>query len=128
VGRVFRRDEELLGDDGQRSSRATFEPVASEAELDEVFAKSVHTTALLFLHDPYCPISSMAYEEVEQLEGRIELLDVAENSALGRSVEVRTGIRHESPQAIVLRRGVPTWHASHRGIRAEALREALRDG
>lgn len=42
-----------------------------------------------------------------------------------REIEERTGIRHESPQAIVMRGGEPVWHASHRGVTQEALTRAV---
>jgi bacillithiol system protein YtxJ len=62
------------------------------------------------------------------MPGDVHIIDVASHSALGRVVQSRTGIRHESPQAIVLRDGQPTWHASHGRIRLASLQEALRTG
>jgi bacillithiol system protein YtxJ len=35
------------------------------------------------------------------------------------------GVRHETPQAILLRDGVPVWSASHFRITAEALKKVL---
>ena len=45
---------------------------------------------------------------------------------VSREVEARTGVRHESPQAIVLRNGAAVWNASHFDITAEAVTEALK--
>jgi bacillithiol system protein YtxJ len=125
------RSRDPLDDDGEAGRtpprRARFHEVSSEAELDRVLA-AAGGTRLLFLHDPYCPISSRAYEEVERVPGEVHIIDVASQSALGRMVQARTGIRHESPQAIVLRDGQPTWHASHGRIRLASLQEALKVG
>lgn len=105
---------------------ARFTPVDSVAGLEAVFQRAQQSgPTLLFLHDPYCPISSYAFEEVEQVAAEVHIIDVARHSALGREVQQRTGIRHESPQAIVFAGGRPTWHASHGRIRAEAVRAAL---
>lgn len=40
-----------------------------------------------------------------RLEADIPLIDVRRAHALSRAVEERTGVRHESPQVIVPRRG-----------------------
>jgi bacillithiol system protein YtxJ len=120
---LFHRDP-LDEEEETGPRRAKFVPVASEAELDRLFQPTAGTV-LLFLHDPYCPISNRAYEAVEGVEATVHILDVAANSALGRSVQTRTGIRHESPQAIVVKDGEPAWHASHGRIRRTALQEAL---
>jgi bacillithiol system protein YtxJ len=42
-------------------------------------------------------------------------------------VALRTGVRHESPQAFVLLDGVQIWNASHADITTERL-AAARDG
>jgi bacillithiol system protein YtxJ len=34
-------------------------------------------------------------------------------------------VRHESPQALVLRGGEVVWHDSHYGIQVEALNQAV---
>jgi bacillithiol system protein YtxJ len=56
-----------------------------------------------------------------QPEIPIFLVDVLSQRPLSQVVAVRLGIQHESPQAIVLRRGTPCWHASHYDVTAEAL-------
>ncbi len=40
-------------------------------------------------------------------------------------IEEHLGIRHESPQAIVISRGNPIWHASHFQVTAKALEDAI---
>jgi bacillithiol system protein YtxJ len=46
---------------------------------------------------------------------------------LSRRVAEQTGIRHESPQAIILRNGQAVWSASHFDITAEAVEQAVRE-
>ena len=83
---------------------------------------------LLLLHDPGCPISTYAYWEVAQIGGEAALADVRAAPALAAAVERRTGLRHESPQAIVVRDGRPIWSASHFGVTSEAVSEAMEEG
>ena len=60
-----------------------------------------------------------------EVEGTVGLIDVSNYHELGREVAARTGIRHESPQVILLRAGVALWTASHRQITAEAVLRAM---
>jgi bacillithiol system protein YtxJ len=46
---------------------------------------------------------------------------------VSREVEARTGVRHESPQALILRGGEAVWSASHWRVTAEAVESALRE-
>ena len=44
---------------------------------------------------------------------------------LSDSAAERFGIRHETPQAILLKDGRPVWNASHFRITADALTRAI---
>jgi bacillithiol system protein YtxJ len=45
---------------------------------------------------------------------------------LSDTVAERLGVRHESPQALLIKDGRAVWHASHWSITSEALVSALR--
>jgi bacillithiol system protein YtxJ len=97
------------------------------ADLDGVLQDEV---AVVYKHSPVCGLSSRALREVRGFaEARpalpIYLVNVITRRDLSRQIEERTGIRHESPQAIVLRRGRPSWHGSHRAVTEEALSGAV---
>ncbi len=106
----------------------TLEPIADAAALDQLFAASLTTPQVLFLHDPGCPLSLWAAHAVKQLHelDRVAVLDVSRHQPLGRLVEQRTGVRHASPQLLLLRGGEAVWSASHGRIHAAAVRDALR--
>jgi bacillithiol system protein YtxJ len=61
----------------------------------------------------------------EEDAAKTALVDVTSGQALSHAIEERTGVRHESPQVIVLRHGKATWHASHFAITARAVADAL---
>jgi bacillithiol system protein YtxJ len=48
-------------------------------------------------------------------------VDVRAQRPLSQQIAARSGVQHESPQIIVLRRGVPIWNASHYNITTDAL-------
>jgi monothiol bacilliredoxin len=101
--------------------------VTARADLDALFERPV---ALLYKHSMTCPISRAAHQEVDTLLAEhadlpIYMIDVNRSRDLSNQIAERTGIRHESPQAIVLRDGKPTWHAAHYSITRDALEAAL---
>jgi len=109
-----------------RSENATqFVPVPDPGALDEWWALSEERPVALFLHDPGCPISARAYRQMARLGGTVPLIDVRRGHQLSRSVEARTGVRHESPQVIVLRHGQAGWSASHYGVTTQAVSTTL---
>ena len=94
--------------------------------------KSATNRVLIFKHSTQCSISSAAYDEFLEFAKHAEditcgVVLVIENRALSAEVAKRLGIRHESPQAIVVENGQVTWNASHWSISAAALTKALRD-
>ena len=56
----------------------------------------------------------------------VALVDVRRRHRLGQAIAARSGVRHESPQVLVLRGGVAVWAADHRDITTEAVAEAVR--
>lgn len=106
-------------------SRMRFIPVVEVAALEELFARSSAAPVILFLHDGGCPISARAYREMARLAGDIPLIDVRRGRVLSQEIEGRTGVRHESPQVIVLRHGRAVWSASHAGITATDVEDAV---
>lgn len=105
------------------AGRARFVPIESGEDLKAILEGA--GPSLVFLHDPWCPISGRAAEEMERTGRDVPTIDVAARRDLSAIVAEFTGVRHESPQAIVLRDGRVTWTASHRGVTAKAVLEAL---
>jgi bacillithiol system protein YtxJ len=96
--------------------------IATEADLAPLLAAPL---AVLYKHSPICPTSGIAYEEMLAFRRRsrvpVYLVDVIKHRPLSRALAERIGVAHASPQAIVLREGVPAWHGSHYDIQADAL-------
>ena len=102
-----------------------FQNLTEMAELDDWFERSREGDVVVFLHDYWCPISSRAYDEMSLVEGEIALIDVAESRELTRSVETRTGVKHESPQVLIVRDARARWAASHGSITHKSVGEAI---
>jgi bacillithiol system protein YtxJ len=88
-----------------------------------------HEIAVLFKHSPSCPVSWAAHREVESFRARhpsvpVHTISVLAERALSRRIAAWTGVRHESPQVIVLRHGQAVNAASHEQVTAEYLSRA----
>jgi bacillithiol system protein YtxJ len=92
-----------------------------------LFELSHERPVLLFKHSNACPISARAYKQMEQFSGDVAIVVVQKSREVSREVETRTGIRHESPQAFVLRNGEVVWSASHFDITSDAVESALKE-
>jgi bacillithiol system protein YtxJ len=101
--------------------------VTTRKEAEEVLRKPL---AVLFKHSPICPISSDAAEEVEDARFRradepFYLVDVIAHRSVSRFIAERTGVEHESPQALVVVNGVVVWHGSHHDVTARGIERSL---
>ena len=101
--------------------------LTDEAGFETLLASSAERPQLIFKHSLTCPLSATAYHQLlsylEAANGSTDhwLVRVQRNGAVSRLIEQRLGVRHESPQAILVRGGRAVWDASHFAITAEAL-------
>jgi bacillithiol system protein YtxJ len=100
--------------------------IVSEADFAALLAAPL---AVLYKHSPICSTSGFAYEEMLTFRRLsrvpVYLVDVIRHRPLSRALAERIGVTHASPQAIILREGVPAWHRSHFDIEAEAMNRVV---
>jgi bacillithiol system protein YtxJ len=101
--------------------------IATETDVDTALAQPL---AVVYKHSPICPTSGIAYEEIRSLrrlqqDVPVYLVDVINSRPLSRYIAERLGVVHASPQAIILRSGVPAWHGSHFDLRADTMAQKL---
>jgi bacillithiol system protein YtxJ len=104
------------------SSFRKFTDVGAFGELVE---SSRVRPVVIFKHSTTCPISSSAYREMRDFDDEVALVEVQNARELSREIAERTGVRHESPQVIILRHGKPVWNASHWKIKKENVAAAV---
>jgi len=97
--------------------------VTSTHECDALLAGEF---AIFFKHSLTCPVSHFAHREVmrfrqAQPDAPVYLVPVQQRREVARYLSQRTGVRHESPQILVLRRGEVMAAVSHNEITAELL-------
>src|SRR5918993_2955140 len=101
-------------------------------DLDRLIAESAAQPVLLFKHSHTCGISAEALDELiahlneENSEVRYAMVTVQTHRDISNAVSARLGVRHETPQALLLRDGRVVWSASHFRVNADSLSKALR--
>jgi bacillithiol system protein YtxJ len=109
----------------------TIQPLTTVVELEAALAASGQQPVLLFKHSTRCPISFAAqaqfhaFAQAHQGAAAACELDLLRHRDLSQAIAERLGVRHESPQAIVVHHGRAVWHASHYDITAAALAAAI---
>ena len=108
------------------------EELMSQEGLDQALAAGTPGPVLVFKHSTACPVSKAAYQRVAAyLEAQAGgappcyLVKVIESRPVSNAIAESLGVTHQSPQMILLRDGKAVWNASHGGIIAEAITQAL---
>ncbi len=81
---------------------------------------------VVFKHSPTCPVSWMAHRELLQFSGAhpevpVYLVSVRRRRDVSDEVTKFSGVRHESPQALVFKKGSLTGFASHDAVTVDFL-------
>src|SRR5919199_4230340 len=104
-----------------------FTPVNDTETLEQLVTRSNKEPVILFKHSTTCPISANAYRQMSQVKGDVSLVVVQRARDVSNEIESRTGVRHESPQVVVVRNGEAVWTASHFDITSDAVERAVRE-
>ena len=102
-----------------------FLEIDDRSALESLMTDSKQKPVIVFKHSNACSISSRAYREMEKVEAEVNILVVQSAREVSRELANLTGVRHETPQVIVLRDGKAVWNASHFDVQAGAVAEAL---
>jgi bacillithiol system protein YtxJ len=102
-------------------------------ELDALLEESSDRPLLLFKHSLSCGMSYEALDELidhlneDRLPARYALITVQTHRELSSAVAKRLGVRHETPQALLIRDGRVVWTASHFRVTGGALETAIKN-
>ena len=106
--------------------------LTSPDQVDTLLEESASRPVLLFKHSASCGTSAYALDELRELLGRPQAEDVRyavvvvqSDRATSNAVATRLGVRHETPQALLLRDGRVVWNASHHRLTADNIAKAV---
>lgn len=99
--------------------------------LDRVLAASHDRLLLLFKHSFTCGTSAEALDELvahlndHPSDASYAMVTVQTDRELSNAVARTLGVRHETPQALLVRDGQVVWSASHFRVTAAAVEQAI---
>lgn len=121
----------MLSDCNQIMATDTpFSHLATEDDWTKAREASQHRPVLIFKHSSACPISADANDEMATLADTTDVpvyrVVVQEHRAISDMIEDALQVKHETPQAIVMRDGDAVFDTSHFNVTVDTLRENLR--
>jgi bacillithiol system protein YtxJ len=108
-----------------------FTHVSDLHELEAAIEESRERPVLLFKHSRTCGVSHEALDEVRAhaqqgaAGAAYKMITVQSHRRVSDEAAARLGVRHETPQAILLRDGRVVWKASHFRITRQQLESAI---
>jgi len=116
--------DKIFGEKQEGShSKSFWQPIQSEQDLEEAIASSYQQKIAIFKHSTSCFISKTVLKnfekEIEQSQdcGAVfYFLDLLAYRDISNKIAKDLGIRHESPQLIVIENGRAINNASHQDI------------
>ena len=100
-------------------------------ELDRLIAASEQRPLLLFKHSFTCGVSAEALDELvahlndQPADVHYAMVTVQTHREVSNAVARKLGVRHETPQALLIRDGRVVWSASHFRVTAGAVVDAI---
>lgn len=115
----------------QPETPRTLLPLTTADALETAMAGSAEAPVILFKHSETCGMSFQAHEEVlsalqhASWDTDVFLVSVQRSRDVSNAIADVLGVRHASPQALLVSDRAVQWHTSHTAITAEALRRAV---
>lgn len=105
--------------------------LTSSQQLDDIIQESAEMPVLIFKHSTRCGISRMALKGFES-EYAIDadkvkpyFLDLLEHRDISNEIATIFHVEHQSPQLLLIKDGVVTYHTSHGDINAGEVKAKI---
>lgn len=117
---------------GQSKKTLDWIDLTDQDQLDTILNGRSEKPIIIFKHSTRCSISSMALSRFEAewnsdvVDCDLYFLDLITFRNLSNQIAERTGVIHQSPQAIVLVGNEVVYQNSHSGISAKEIQNSLK--
>ncbi|MEX0724175.1 MAG: bacillithiol system redox-active protein YtxJ [Gracilimonas sp.] len=117
----------IFGTDDNVESDFGWQSVSSEVSLSEIIMASNHKPQVIYKHSTRCATSFFALKNVQSLSEEVKekadfyMVDVISQRGLSAHIAEQVGVRHESPQLIILKEEKVFWNGSHHSVNIESL-------
>ena len=102
-----------------------FVEIEDVESLERFISEAGESPAIVFKHSNTCGISARVYREMSQMDRPVGIIIVQQAREVSDEIARRFGVQHETPQALLVRGDKVLWSASHYGVKAQAIEEAL---
>lgn len=105
--------------------------IIDKEDVKEIVWRSNERPQVIYKHSTRCGTSYMALKNLKNLQeidlekADFYLVDVIQQRGLSRIIADELGVRHESPQLIVVDSGTVIWHGSHYQVKAQVISDLL---
>ncbi|MDR9416873.1 MAG: bacillithiol system redox-active protein YtxJ [Gracilimonas sp.] len=102
-------------------------------DLNGLLERSEKQPQLIYKHSPSCGVSFIAKQELEaeadefRNSADLHLVNVIQDRPVSNAIAQEFGIRHESPQVLVLKNGKVVWEGSHWQIKSNNILPSLKE-
>ncbi|GAB2773035.1 bacillithiol system protein YtxJ [Hymenobacter luteus] len=110
-----------------------WQPLTESEQLTDIVRESYEHPVLIFKHSTSCSISAAAKGKVERQWGEAGLdstklyyLDLLRYRPISNEIATKFGIRHESPQLLLIQNGECRYDASHMSIRLNEVAQLVK--
>jgi bacillithiol system protein YtxJ len=107
----------------------------SQQDVDNLLEESTSRPVLILKHSYSCGTSAQALDELlthiderQTRDVRFAVVTVQTHRSVSTAIAARLGVRHETPQALLIRHGTVVWQASHFRVTADAIAAAIASG
>jgi len=101
-------------------------------QIDEIIVESNEKPVLIYKHSTRCGVSSMAMDRLmrgwdAEYSDKVKAyyLDLIAFRDTSNEVADRFGIYHQSPQVLLIKKGIATYDNSHMAISFDGIKKAL---
>lgn len=111
---------------------AQLKELKDTADWEKALTQSATRPLFVFKHSTSCPISANALQEYQSYldsdaaaDADYTIVKVIESREVSNQIADDLGVKHESPQAILVKDQKQVWHTSHQAITQMSIREAI---
>lgn len=129
LNKIFKTQEDISKGE---IAEVPWHPLTRLEQLDEIGQESQNQLVVIFKHSTRCGISRMVLRNFEkefvdnpEQPYRLYFLDLLSNREISNEIANRFGVRHESPQMLIIKNGKVVQHDSHHSIKAASLEEFI---
>jgi bacillithiol system protein YtxJ len=115
---------------GKGAEETDWMQLESEDSVEEVFAASGARVQLILKHSQSCAVSFFAKQNLDSVpleewpEMDRSMVEVVRFRPISQYLAQKTGVRHESPQVLVVANGEVIFHTSHSEVNKVNIQQA----